>query len=476
MRSFWVSMLLLPAILFLAPLIQKVVSDDEPTRIAIIDRDAGTSGEAIAARFELDETLAEMGSLSRYVRRYELEQADPQASWAQYDRALTAADAEAYEAAGGLDAALEAIEPLKDDDTPDFEAPPRDYEIVDAPAGLADADAAAIEEQREDIFAAKGPAAPDYLLLLEEGQIGPVVQVFSKNRPSPRFLNVVREESARAMRQEALATRGISPEEALAVEGLTPPIMISTPAPGGGARETHVIRSILPLALAYMLLMSLLLSGNWMVQGAVEERGSKLVESVIACVRPQQLMFGKLLGTAATGLSMIIVWLGCAVLAALVTKGIVADLLRPALDSISSPGAILTIIYFFVVGYVMLATIFLAIGVLSDNMNEAQGFLMPVMMVILLPVTYMLQAVVQDAGGTALKVMTWFPPITPFAVLARLGAGIETWELVGTAIMLAGFTALMLWLVGNLFQASLLKSGQKSGVAQLVDRFRVARD
>ncbi|WP_265563937.1 ABC transporter permease [Sphingomicrobium arenosum] len=477
MRSFWVSMLILPAALALAPLFQKFLTDDDPNRIALVDRDASNAGEAIAQRIEGENALDELVALSRYVRRYELEAADPGAPWAVHDRALTPADVAAYRAAGGLDPALEKIDAIRSDDVRDFEAPSADYELVEVPGTIADLDAAAIEEQRDTLFEGEGDKALDELILIETSPEGmPLVQVFSKDRPRSALLNIIREESARAMRTAALEARGVAPADSAAIEGLVPPIMISTPAPGGGARESHVIRSILPLALAYMLLMSLLLSGNWAVQGAVEERGSKLVESVIACVRPRDLMLGKLLGTAAIGLSMILVWVLCAVAAALFTKGVVSEFLRPALDSISSPGIIIAIIYFFVMGYIMLATIFLAIGVLSDNMNEAQGFIMPIMMIILLPVMYLLQAIVQDAVGVALQVMTWFPPITPFAVLARLGAGIETWELIGTAILLAAFTWLLLWLNGRLFQASLLKSGQKSGLAQLVDRFRVARD
>ena len=49
------------------------------------------------------------------------------------------------------------------------------------------------------------------------------------------------------------------------------PAAVSTPAPGGG-REQMLVRSVVPLLSAYILLMSLLLSGNWILQGLVEER------------------------------------------------------------------------------------------------------------------------------------------------------------------------------------------------------------
>ncbi len=54
-------------------------------------------------------------------------------------------------------------------------------------------------------------------------------------------------------------------------------------------------------------------------------------------------------------------------------------MIRPALDPLTSPGTILAMIYFFVVGYVTISVLFLAIGAMSDSMRDAQGYLMPVL-------------------------------------------------------------------------------------------------
>ena len=101
-----------------------------------------------------------------------------------------------------------------------------------------------------------------------------------------------------------------------------------------------LVRSILPLAACYLLMMSLMLSGSWMLQGTVEERSNKLLETVLACVSPEELMYGKLLGTIAVGLSMILVWVLCGVGAAYATHGAIADMIRPALAPLTSPGTI----------------------------------------------------------------------------------------------------------------------------------------
>jgi ABC-type Na+ efflux pump permease subunit len=161
------------------------------------------------------------------------------------------------------------------------------------------------------------------------------------------------------------------------------------------------------------------------------------------------------------------------VFAAYATQGAISDMIRPALDPLTSPGTILALIYFFVVGYVTIAVLFLAIGAMSDSMRDAQGYLMPVLLVILLPITILMQAVVAgNTGGVLLEVLTWVPIWTPFAVLARLGLGIPTWEVIGTAVLLGVFTAAEMVLLGRLFRASLLAQGQRPNLREVISRMR----
>ena len=61
-------------------------------------------------------------------------------------------------------------------------------------------------------------------------------------------------------------------------------------------------------------------------------------------------------------------------------------------------------------------------------------------------------------------------------MLARLGVGIPTWEVIGTGIVLAAFTALALVLLGRLFRASLLAQGQRPNLKEVIARMRRGDD
>ncbi|WP_375290579.1 ABC transporter permease [Qipengyuania sp.] len=480
LKSFWLTLALIPVALALGPLLGDSLDDRDPDRIILIDRSGGAAAEAIEARLSFEADRQVLTDLSRYVRRYDLQAADPSAPWAQSDRWYTPADVKAFREAGGLSAAVAKIDNFKKEETPAFEADPSDYAFVPAPAPLAEAQGDALTKEADRLVDADadlpdGERADIVLVIPETYPADPTVSLWSNEQPRPSFMQPVQEVLTADLRQRLLTGSGMSAQQAAAVQGAAPRLAISTPPPGGGAREAMLVRSIVPLALAYMLMMALMLSGSWMLQGAIEERSKKLLESVLACISPEELMYGKLLGAVGIGLSMLVVWLGTGAAVAFATQGAIADMIRPALAPITTPGAIATLIFFFLAGYIAISIMFVAIGSMADSMSEAQGYLMPVLLAILLPVTFLLQAIVAGNSGPVVQILTWVPIWTPFAVLARLGLGISTIEILGAGAVLLGFIVLEIIFLGRLFRASLLAQGQKPGLKVIIDRLRVVR-
>ncbi len=474
MRSFWLTLLILPLALAVGPLLGGTLEDDEPTRVAVIDRSGSGIAEALETRFDADETRLLLRNLARYVQRYDLEAADRDAVWAQPGRWYTAQELAAFKADGGIDAALKAIETVRPDGVPQFEVPSPDYSFVAPPPALTAATGDAFVTAARGLFVddAKG-SQPEIIVLIPEAYPGDTrIALYSGDDVRGSFIGKLQEVLTGDMRTRLLADAGVTGERAALVQSIAPAIAIDTPPPGGGAREVLLVRSIVPIALAYVLMMSLMLSGSWMLQGSVEERSNKLIEGLLACISPEELMYGKLLGGLAVGLMMLSVWVGCAGVAAYATQGTIADMIRPALEPISSPGILAAIVFFFITGYVMISAIFVAIGSMADSMSEAQGYMMPIILLILLPITFLLQMVLAGSDGIGIAIFTWVPIWTPFAVLARLGSGIETWELIGAGVLLLVAIVAELVLVGRLFRASLLATGQKPTLAKVLQRLR----
>jgi ABC-2 type transport system permease protein len=284
---------------------------------------------------------------------------------------------------------------------------------------------------------------------------------------------VVSEAVARRLRQEAIERRGVDPESAARLAALAAPIDII--APNAGAGGFAALPFVVPIALDYLLVLVVGLSGSWILQAMIEERANKLLEAVLACVSARELMHGKLIGSGAAGLTIAAVWIGVALAAIFLLPGTFAATLAAALAAFASPLLVLALVFYFLCGYLVAAMLFLAIGATTDSMQNVQGYLMPVVMLLIVPLMVLFNSILADPHGILPIIMSWIPVYTPFAMLARLGVGVSPLEAVGTAAMLIAFLALEVTALGRVFRMSLLRSGQPPRLAALA-RLMLARE
>ncbi len=468
-RSFWITLLILPLALAIGPIASHFMEKDHTQTLMLIDP-SGQVAPAIADRLALDEQRRILNDLSRYSESHDLDRADPAAPWARHDRYYSDAEVQAFVRAGGADHARAMMKRVAAPDTPPFDVPEPDYRIVPTPPAIAASSPAALADTLPGLVnPPKKDGEPlDYAIYVPKDLGGgrSPVQIWSDGPPPGNLMVALQDTLTRAMRLQFLEKQGVRPDMADAAGRIAPMIAVNRPSPGKG-QEQMVIRSILPLLVSYLLLMSLMLSGSWMLQGTIEERSNKLIETVLACVSPNQLMYGKLFGTVAVGLTMVAIWAGCAIAAAFATQGMIADFLRPALAPLAQPSVALAMIYYFLAGYLMISMIFLTIGAMSDSFRDAQSYLSPVMLLIAMPFAIIAQAVLRDPSSLGVRIMSWIPIYAPFTMLARLGAGVPLWEVIGCGVTLAAFIAIEFVMLGRVFRASLLSAGSKPNLARL---------
>ena len=470
-RSFWITLLIIPLALAIGPIASHFMEKPHTRTVMLIDP-SGQAAPALARRLQLEEQRGLLSALSRYSETHGLDQADPAAPWAEHGRYYSDADVEAFVRAGGVAHAQAVMRRVAPPDLPPFEPGDPDYRIVptppaitaSSPAHLAKAMPALVSPPKKE----RGAEPLDYAVYVpadfHSGRSP--VQIWSDGQPQGGLMAALQETLTRTMRLRFLEAQGLNPTMAEAAGRIAPLMVINRP-PAGKGQEQVVIRSILPLLVSYLLLMSLMLSGSWMLQGTVEERSNKLIETVLACVSPNQLMYGKLVGTVSVGLTMVAIWVACAIGVAFATQGMIADFLRPALAPLAQPSVAIAMIYYFLAGYLMISMIFLTIGAMSDSFRDAQAYLSPVILVIAMPFAIIAQAVLRDPSSLGVRIMSWIPIWTPFTMLARLGAGVPLWEVIGCGLTLAAFVAIEVVLLARVFRASLLSAGSKPSLAHI---------
>jgi len=444
-----------------------------PTGAAFTLVDAsGRYSALIERRLELDHQRDVLHDLAAYVARWKLAFVDPSAVWAQPDAWPADAKVARFIAAGGGAAAMRQLLPHLPEGAPAFKPPSKDHIEIAPPAEVpidqgADAFGRAIATPMQtDVETPDGkrPFTAAVYIPKDFGAPGVVARIWTNGGSTDDLIQTVRQQLTAALRHGALEADGLSSEAADRVETLSAPILVSEPAPSA-ARGVVVTRSIVPLALVYLLMIASIIIGQMMLQGVIEERSNKLLESFLACIRPSDLMYGKLLGLGAVGLIVVGAWVGCAVGAAFSSQGAIPDMLRLSLQAVDKPWIIAAMIFYFLSGYLILSMLYLVIGSLSDSMQDAQQYQMPVVMLIMLPTIVVIKASLTSPDAVIVQVLSWIPLYTPFAMLARLGTGVPLTEMLGTGALLIAFIAVELLLLGRVFQARLLSAGQPANLA-----------
>lgn len=271
-----------------------------------------------------------------------------------------------------------------------------------------------------------------------------------------------------AVRRVRLADAGFDPDK---VGDLSAPIDLHTikVSEGGSRAEGGAAGFILAYVLFFMLFLGILIWGQQVMNGVLEEKGTRVVEVLVSSVKPFELMMGKLTGICLVGLTQFAVWI--TTLVVVTTPGLVgsmvtmpADLELPTL----SPMLAIHFLLFFALGFMIYASFYAALGAAFNNIQEAQQ-VAGVMGIIFSVPAILMPMIINDPSSTTSLVGSLIPLFTP--VLMPLRIAVETppaWQLLLGYALSVGFLFLMVWLCGRIYRVGILMYGKKPTIPELV--------
>lgn len=187
---------------------------------------------------------------------------------------------------------------------------------------------------------------------------------------------------------------------------------------------------------AVLILIGVFSFGFTVLTGVVEEKQSRVVEVVLSTVRPRDLLMGKVLGIGILGLVQLMVFVIAALAAATLSGGV--DL------PTTTPGSVVLLTIWFVLGYALYATALGFLGSLASRVEEASNASTPVTTIAMVSYFAAVFAVSSDPSGTLAVVTTFIPPAAPFVVPLRAAFdAISPIEL----LLSAGVTIVAIWVL-----------------------------
>lgn len=257
---------------------------------------------------------------------------------------------------------------------------------------------------------------------------------------------------------------------------------------------------IISMVLSIIIYMFIAMFSGMVMQSVIEEKASRVVEVLVSSVKATELMFGKIIGVACVALTQFLLWI---VLTAVLVTGFstfvgfdslmgdpaqteqmmemagtmggvsVDDMTEIAQDE-SQMGAVLStlkdlnygqlilgFVIYFVLGYLLYASFFAAIGSAVENEADTNQLQMPVTLPLMLAFFIALYAF----NAPDSPIVFWgsmIPFTSPIVMLARIPFGVPAWELLLSILLLLATFVACAWMSAKIYKIGILMFGKKT--------------
>jgi len=288
----------------------------------------------------------------------------------------------------------------------------------------------------------------------------------------------------KAIERKRLVSENIDPQKYESIKSdLEIPTKIDSKE--GEKKGVEGIASAVAFAAGILIYVVLMIYGSMVMRGVAEEKTSRISEVVISSVKPFQLMFGKIVGIGAVGITQFIIWIVLIGILQVILPMIVPGLgdqlanapmqgnvpmsgnttmltkVTEGLQSLDLGLILFCFIFYFIGGYLMYSSLFAAVGsVVSEDPQEAQQLIFPIMMPIIFGFVIMTKAV-QDPNSGLAVFGSLFPLTSPIVMMGRVTFGVPWTHLLLSMALLVLTFLFCTWMAGKIYRTGILMYGKR---------------
>jgi ABC-2 type transport system permease protein len=245
------------------------------------------------------------------------------------------------------------------------------------------------------------------------------------------------------------------------------------------------IKLIIGGAFGYLIMMFIVIYGNFVMRSVIEEKTNRIIEIIISSVKPFQLMMGKIIGNSLAGILQFFIWaivggilffilsyvlgmqMGASSPTDVAANAEVSSfsanipLYINELKSLPIATLLISFIIYFIGGYFLYSSFYAAIGAAVDSETDSQQFLLPIILPLILGVYIGFFTVLNDPHGTIATVFSIFPLTSPIVMLMRIPFGVPLWQLLLSMVILFATFTFVVWFAAKIYRVGILMYGKK---------------
>jgi ABC-2 type transport system permease protein len=226
---------------------------------------------------------------------------------------------------------------------------------------------------------------------------------------------------------------------------------------------------VFPGVFSLLLVLSIIFSSTYLLQGLSEEKENRLIEILLSSVSARQLLTGKVLGIGIAGLVQVMVW----VLASPLLLHLASSSIGGFISTIQLPARFLILaIVYFILGYLLFAVFSASVGAVTSSSREGQQLIAIFTLPAVAPLWF-ISLLFLFPNSPVWIALTIFPLTAPVAVMLRLGVtNIPAWQIIVSITVLCLCTVGILSLTVRVFRTYLLMYGKRPSLGKIFSSLR----
>ena len=261
--------------------------------------------------------------------------------------------------------------------------------------------------------------------------------------------------------REQLAHRGIVADDADTM--LQPVDILTAHAPHRDDRESAEVSITILFVLMYMVIA---LYGMNVARSIIEEKTSRIFEVMLATIRPEEMMAGKILGVGSVGITQVGIWLTAALL--LSASAIASNLGGQGIHVALTAAQIVYFFVYFILGYAFYSSIAAALGAMTNSEHELQQ--LNLFLVLPLVVCFVtLKSILTYPDSAMARVLALIPPFTPLLMYLRVSLGHPShWTVFASIALTSASIYAIVWVSSRIYRVGVLMYGKRPTLPELL--------
>jgi len=301
------------------------------------------------------------------------------------------------------------------------------------------------------------------IFIPESALIDKKIQYYSRTPKNLRLLERIDNPINQVLIEKYFKSKNI-PVEELKYARLSVDISSFKISKGEEIKEEGYGNLILSYLFSFLLYLSLIMMGSMVMQTVIQEKSNRIVEVLLSSVTSKELMIGKILGAAITGLLQMIIWISPVILVASTTLFVLPENLTIDITFIQ----VAYLLFNFFLGLLIFVGLFATVGSIFEDPQDAQSGMWPVMLLVMIPF-FISMSMIENPTNPVASIASMAPFAAVIVMPAKMAmVDVPLWQVLFSTLVNILTVIAIFPIAGKIYRVGIMMTGKKPSWIEVI--------